>query len=53
MGNPLLLSSCMVKWAQHQMIRLAVLKKHLQHAQEQMKKFSDLHRRDMVFDIGD
>ncbi|KAA0032387.1 ty3-gypsy retrotransposon protein [Cucumis melo var. makuwa] len=32
---------------------LAVLKRHLQHAQERMKKFVDVHRRDMVFDIGD
>ena len=32
---------------------LAVLKQHLQQAQEQMKKFFDVHRREVVFDIGD
>ncbi|KAA0062470.1 Ty3/gypsy retrotransposon protein [Cucumis melo var. makuwa] len=32
---------------------LAALKRHLQHAQERMKKFVDVHRRDVVFDIGD
>ncbi|TYK03080.1 ty3-gypsy retrotransposon protein [Cucumis melo var. makuwa] len=32
---------------------LAALKRHLQHAQDQMKKFADVHRRDVVFDIGD
>ncbi|KAL0548486.1 hypothetical protein IC582_012939 [Cucumis melo] len=32
---------------------LTALKRHLQHAQEQMKKFANVHRRDVVFDIGD
>ncbi|KAL0545922.1 hypothetical protein IC582_015819 [Cucumis melo] len=32
---------------------LKVLKRHLQHAQERMKKFANIHRRDVVFDIGD
>ncbi|KAA0051271.1 ty3-gypsy retrotransposon protein [Cucumis melo var. makuwa] len=32
---------------------LKALKRHLQHAQERMKKFVDIHRRDVVFDIGD
>ncbi|KAA0039535.1 ty3-gypsy retrotransposon protein [Cucumis melo var. makuwa] len=32
---------------------LAALKRHLQHAQDQKKKFADVHRRDVVFDIGD
>ncbi|KAL0549668.1 hypothetical protein IC582_014155 [Cucumis melo] len=32
---------------------LAALKRHLQHAQERMKKFANVHRRDVVFDIGD
>ncbi|TYK28532.1 ty3-gypsy retrotransposon protein [Cucumis melo var. makuwa] len=32
---------------------VAALKRHLQHVQEQMKKFVDVHRRDVVFDIGD
>ncbi|KAL0541182.1 hypothetical protein IC582_021221 [Cucumis melo] len=32
---------------------LAALKRHLQHAQDHMKKFADVHRRDVVFDIGD
>ncbi|KAA0045700.1 ty3-gypsy retrotransposon protein [Cucumis melo var. makuwa] len=32
---------------------LATLKRHLQHAQDQMKKFANVHRRDVVFDIED
>ena len=32
---------------------LAILKSHLQHAQEQMKKFADVHRCNVIFDIGD
>ncbi|KAA0054708.1 ty3-gypsy retrotransposon protein [Cucumis melo var. makuwa] len=32
---------------------LASLKSHLRQAQEQMKKFLDVHRHDVVFDIGD
>ena len=32
---------------------LATLKSHLQHAQEQMKKFADVYRRNVIFDIGD
>ena len=32
---------------------LIALKGDLKHAQEQMKKFADVHCRDVVFDIGD
>ena len=31
---------------------LVTLEGHLQHDQEQMKKFVDVHCRDVVFDIG-
>lgn len=30
---------------------LATLKSHLRHAQEQMKKITNVHHRDVVFDI--
>ncbi|KAA0052306.1 ty3-gypsy retrotransposon protein [Cucumis melo var. makuwa] len=36
-----------------ELFRLQALKRHLQHAQEQMKKFADVHHRDVVFDIED
>ena len=32
---------------------LITLKHHLQHAQAQVKNLVDIHRRDVVFDIGD
>ena len=40
-------------WLQARDELLITLKHHLQHAQAQMKKFADVHHRDVVFDIGD
>ena len=31
---------------------LAAIKGHLKHAQEQMKKFADVYRKDVVFNLG-